>query len=301
MVNINKATNENNGEMMVGEFLPPMRFVYRKTYNAIASSQGEFREFMKVKYQQNLKTYKPEVVRHFCDCLIAAKYEAEAENRDSVEHLNDDNLGLTLQDLFIAGSDSTRITLQWMVLFMANFPDIQQKLRNEIDNFVGVDQVIDHDRKSKLHYVQAFVSESLRYRPVAPLGLPHKATVDSSVSGHSIPKGTTVQVHEYAILHVTRHWDRPEEFRPERFLDENGKHNSRVPAFVPFGVGRRACIGEKLAVTDLVLMIGRLLQATSGYEFVLPDGPGSVSLHGDISIPMPLTPVQYNVILRPMD
>ena len=106
-------------------------------------------------------------------------------------------------------------------------------------------------------------------------------------------------MHQYAILHDPKHWDKPEEFQPERFLDQNGKHNSRVPAFVAFGIGRRACLGEKLAVADLVLVTCRLLQATRGYEIALPGGPGSVSLDGDINQANLLTVVKHEIQLKP--
>ena len=298
LVNNQKELADISKYVIVADMIPPLKLVYRKQWKTMITNNTFFREFIKSKYQNHLKTYKPEVVRDFCDCLIAAKFEAEAENRDSVEQLNDDNLGLTLQDLFIAGTDTTRITLGWIVLFLANFPQIQQKCRNEIDSVVGGDDVVGHDHKSKLNYVQAFVTETLRYRPATPMSLPHKAVVSSSIGGHSIPKDTPVHLHENAIHHDPRQWDKPEEFRPERFLDENGKHNSRVPSFVAFGIGRRACLGEKLAVTDLVLITCRLLQATRGYEIALPGGPGSVSLAGDIDIAQGLETVKHQIVLK---
>ena len=298
LVKNQKEGTDNFSEVLVADLIPPMRLVYRKKYQAMIKANTQFRQFMKSKYQYHLKTYKPEVVRDFCDCLIANKFEAEAENRDSVEQLNDDNLGLTLQDIFAAGTDTTRMTLGWLVLILATYPDIQQKLRDEIDSVVDIGEVTRLEHKSKLNYVQAFVSETLRFRPVVPLGVPHKAIIDSTIAGHPVPKDTPVHLHENAILNDPRHWDKPEEFRPERFLDKNGKHNSRVPAFVAFGIGRRACLGEKLAFTDLVLITCRLLQATRGYEIALPDGPGSVSLHGDIDMAQGLQTVKHKMILR---
>lgn len=78
-----------------------------------------------------------------------------------------------------------------------------------------------------------------------------------------------------------KHWTDPEVFRPERFLADNGEHNARHPAFVPFGVGRRVCLGEKLALADLFFTVARLLQGTRGKEIALP---GSVNLFGDDAI-----------------
>ena len=105
---------------------------------------------------------------------------------------------------------------------------------------------------------------------------------DFQSDGYKIPKDTTVILHTYGIMHDPDVFDSPESFKPERFIDSNGSYlSTRHPGFVPFGMGRRVCLGEKLALADLFLIIANLLQSTSGYQFVLPDGPGTVSLTPD--------------------
>ncbi len=75
-----------------------------------------------------------------------------------------------------------------------------------------------------------------------------------------------------------KYWNNPREFRPERFL-ENGKYLALRPtAFIPFGTGRRKCLGEKLAINDLFLVLVRFLQSTNEYEIALEGGPGSADL-----------------------
>ena len=71
------------------------------------------------------------------------------------------------------------------------------------------------------------------------------------------------------IMHQDEHWPNARELRPERFL-EKGKYLSiRPKAFIPFGVGRRVCLGEKLAIADLFLVLVRFLQKTADYDLVL--------------------------------
>ena len=70
-------------------------------------------------------------------------------------------------------------------------------------------------------------------------------------------------------MHNEKYWPNAQEFRPERFL-ENGKYiTTRNKAFIPFGFGRRVCLGEKLALNDLFLVLVRFIQATSQYDIVL--------------------------------
>ena len=85
----------------------------------------------------------------------------------------------------------------------------------------------------------------------------------------TIPEGTQITVFQGHILHKEEYWQNPKEFIPERFL-ENGEYiTTRPKAFIPFGVGRRVCLGEKLALADLFLVLVRFIQKTSDYELDL--------------------------------
>ena len=100
-------------------------------------------------------------------------------------------------------------------------------------------------------------------------------------------------------MHDPNVFDSPETFKPERFLESNGSYvSSRPNGFIPFGMGRRVCLGEKLALADMFLVIVNLLQRTSGYQFVLPDGPGTGYLGPDPKVPTGLSPCKYNVMLK---
>ena len=88
-------------------------------------------------------------------------------------------------------------------------------------------------------------------------------------------------------------------FKPERWLDSNGKYLTTKPAgFVSFGMGRRVCLGEKLAMADLFLIVVRTLQSTSGHQFVFPDGPDSVGISPDPSMPGLCAPCKYKLLLQ---
>ena len=104
-------------------------------------------------------------------------------------------------------------------------------------------------------------------------------------------------MHTFGIMHNPEVFDSPETFKPERFLDSNGNYlSTRHPGFIPFGMGRRACPGEKLALADLFLIIANLLQSTTGFEFALPNGPGSVDISPD-PYATNCIPNQYHVSL----
>ena len=108
-------------------------------------------------------------------------------------------------------------------------------------------------------------------------------------------------MHTFGIMHNPDVFEDPESFKPERFLQSNGKFiSTRHPGFIPFGMGRRVCLGEKLALADLFLIVVNLLQLTAGYEFALPDGPGSANFKPKLSS-LNCVPNDYHVLLKKID
>ncbi len=113
-------------------------------------------------------------------------------------------------------------------------------------------------------YTTAFLYELLRYTSVAALGVGHRAVDDVQIAGYTIPKGTQIITNLWALHHDPEFWEDPEEFRPERFLDEHGDlvsadHPNRKN-LMPFGAGPRVCLGESLALTRLFVWTAALIQ-----------------------------------------
>ena len=99
-----------------------------------------------------------------------------------------------------------------------------------------------------------------RCSSLAPL-FGHKTTCDTTLSGYHIPKDTTVLLNIWAINHDEREWEDPDEFNPNRFLDSDGHFTGTTKmSYMPFGAGRRVCLGESLAKTELFLLSATLLQ-----------------------------------------
>ena len=110
-----------------------------------------------------------------------------------------------------------------------------------------------------MNYTNAILEESFRIVSLIFISLPHSATKDIEVGEYFIPKGTTIFSSLYHVMNDPQHFPQPSEFKPERFIDENGKfkHNERV---VPFGIGKRYCIGQSLAEKEYFLFMVGLLQ-----------------------------------------
>ena len=167
--------------------------------------------------------------------------------------------------------------------------EIEKKLRKEVENEIG-NRHPSHDDKNRCHYVMAFLSEALRHSNIIPQSVSHKTLVTTKVGDYTVEEGTEVMVYQGHIMHQEKHWDKPYEFIPDRFLDSDGKYlSTRHKAFIPFGVGRRVCLGEKLAINDLFLVLVRFLQKTSNYEIVLHCDPNQ-----DMTLPDPNNAFEYH-------
>ena len=175
-------------------------------------------------------------------------------------------------DLLIAGTDTSAQTVNWFLLLMANRPEIQAKVHAELDQVIGQDALPTVDDRTRLPYTFACLAESMRYRTIGPLGVPHKASQDTEIGGYRIPAGAQVLGNVYSIHHDPRYWDSPHEFIPERFMPQaDGAMPAALtsPSYIPFGTGHRRCPGRRFAETTVWLHITRMLHKL---RLETPDG-----------------------------
>ncbi|KAF9525600.1 cytochrome P450 [Crepidotus variabilis] len=158
--------------------------------------------------------------------------------------------------LLEGGADTTASYLNSFHLAMVAFPEIQKKAHEEIDRVIGPDRIPTLEDIADLPYVRAIIREVHRWRPGAPLGLPHASTEDVHYNGYVIPKGSTIFINVWGISHDPELYDRPEDFWPDRFLkNEFGTRDGvDVSAWrdkLIFGGGKRICPGTNLAYNSI--------------------------------------------------
>lgn len=142
-----------------------------------------------------------------------------------------------------------------------------RKIKEEITNVIGTNAQIQESDIARLPYLQAVVKETLRLRAVAPL-VPRRAEATIEVQGFTIPKGTNVILNLWAINRDARAWNDPDKFMPERFIGNDINYLGQNFQFVPFGVGRRICLGLPLAQKVMYLVLGTLVHQ---FEWTLPE------------------------------
>ncbi|CAL4065959.1 unnamed protein product [Meganyctiphanes norvegica] len=216
-------------------------------------------------HRANLDCDNPvDVIDHY---LI--EMDEQQKNPNGPQFKSDLDLTMTIFDLFAAGFDTTSSTLRWLILYVASHPEVQRKLHEEIDSVLQSDEEISLNHKDSLPYLEATIYETHRYCSFAMAGVFHQTSKDIQLGGHTIPKGTHVYACQALCHEDPNYWKEPEKFQPERFIDENGKFKSQKESFMPFGIGRRQCIGEALAHMELYLVFAMLLQK---FHFAPPQG-----------------------------
>ncbi|CAK8570948.1 unnamed protein product [Lathyrus sativus] len=132
---------------------------------------------------------------------------------------------------------------------LINNPDVMQKARQEIDSIAQKSRLIQESDLPKLPYLQAIVKETLRIHPTTPIIV--RQTSGSCVAyGYEVPAETILILNLWSMGRDPKLWEKPLEFKPERFMSEDVKFDVRGQnfQFMPFGSGRRACSGTSLAL-----------------------------------------------------
>ncbi|XP_002730381.1 cytochrome P450 1A5-like [Saccoglossus kowalevskii] len=267
------------GNGLVADFVPIFRYIPTPGVNRLKKVLKEW--FNLIQNQVNESKGKFDSgnndVKSLIDDLLSIQRKAELAGEDLAKQLTDVNLRQTLADLVGGGLDITISLLDWAVAFLTYYPDVQFKVQSEIDDVIGDGRLPLLSDKGKLPYCEAVIRELLRIRPVVPLSVPHATTVDTSVGGYVVPKDTWIWCNLWNVHMNEKHWDKPEEFRPERFLDADGALLPHPDSFMPFSAGRRVCMGEALAKNELFLIFTSLFQ---NYTFKVPPGSKKPCLKG---------------------
>jgi cytochrome P450 len=157
----------------------------------------------------------------------------------------------------LAGHETTANAMSWLWYLLAENPDARDRMLAEIDDALGGRKPTADDL-FRLPWTTACVQESQRY--FSAVWIIARAAVDDDViDGHHIRPGTTVMIPIHHIHHDERWWPDPETFDPTRFLGDAGKDRPRS-AYLPFGGGRRICIGQTFALMEMVLMAAIMSQ-----------------------------------------
>ncbi|CAK7221587.1 hypothetical protein SBRCBS47491_004577 [Sporothrix bragantina] len=169
--------------------------------------------------------------------------------------LSEDDIKGAAAAVYAAGQDTTWATLIVLILNMIRNPDVLAKAQKVLDDALGDRLPTFADRaRPELAYIEHIVSETLRWCPVSPVGVPHRTVADDVYKDMFIPAGAYVYANARAITHDPNVYANPDAFEPERYA-----RGEPLPVG-QFGFGRRICVGQHLAQASVWIAAAALLK-----------------------------------------
>ncbi|KAM3327157.1 hypothetical protein P3S67_002283 [Capsicum chacoense] len=261
------VTQEMSAGFFFSDYFPLCGWL-DKLFGNISKLEKNFKdldEFYEELIEQHLNPNRPNSMEgDIIDILLQLRKE-----KSTPIDLTLDNIKAILMDVFVAGTDTSAITVIWAMTTLIKNPTVMKKVQEEIRKSIGNKGIVNEDDVQNMSYLRAVIKETLRLYPPAPLLLPRESMEKSVLEGYEIPPKTIVHVNAWAIARDPEIWDNPEEFIPERFLNSNIDFKGQDFELLPFGAGRRGCPGIALGVATVDLVLSNLLYA---FDWELPGG-----------------------------
>ncbi|XP_063793832.1 cytochrome P450 2F2-like isoform X2 [Pseudophryne corroboree] len=189
--------------------------------------------------------------------IVSSKWGQEEKTLNTPFNMT--NLSETVFDMFLGGSESTTSTVNFGLLILIKYPELQDKLHEEIDRVIGQVRQPRVEDRNQMPYMNAVLHEIQRISNVFPMGIFRCTTRDVNFRGFCIPKGTDVITMLTTVLQDPAEFETPGEFNINHFLDESGKFK-KINGFLPFSAGKRSCVGESLVRLQLFIFFTVILQ-----------------------------------------
>ncbi|NXX45498.1 CP2J2 protein, partial [Tricholaema leucomelas] len=256
------------------------------SHQTILKNWKLMKSFVMEKIDRHKEDWNPSESRDYID-----SYLQEMAKGDSSSSFQEENLVACVLDLLFAGTETTATTLRWALLYMATHPEIQARVQAEIELVMGQVRQPALEDRDKMPYTNAVIHEVQRIGNIIPFNVPRATSRDTVLSGYTIPKGTFTVINLGSLMFDKNEWETPHSFNPGHFLKDG--QFQRKELFVPFSMGKRACLGEVMARSELFLFFTALLQ-----KFTFQPPPGTTySLKPKLAITM--APEPYKICAVP--
>ncbi|KAM6441331.1 cytochrome P450 2U1 [Liasis olivaceus] len=277
-----------NSQILLVNISPWLYYLPFGPFRELRQSVLDITDFLKNIIRQHRESLDAQYPRDFIDMYLLHSDEEKKINGES--SFNEDYLFFIIGDLFVAGTDTTSNTLLWSLLYMSLHPQEQRNVQEEIDVVIGCNRPPTLADKVHMPLTEATIMEIQRLTVVVPLSVPRMASETAELQGYTIPKGSVIIPNLWSVHRDPNKWENPNVFHPARFLDENSQLLKKE-SFIPFGIGKRVCMGEQLAKMELFLMFVSLLQS---FTFLYPPGLKKPSMKGRFGLT--LAPFPFKLI-----
>uniref|UniRef100_A0A8C3AXD6 Cytochrome P450 1A n=1 Tax=Cyclopterus lumpus TaxID=8103 RepID=A0A8C3AXD6_CYCLU len=262
LVNLSDEFSQMVGSGNPADFIPALRFLPNTMLKKFKKINALFSTFVQKIVSEHYATYDKGHIRDITDSLIDHCEDRKLDENSNVQ-MSDEKIVGIVNDLFGAGFDTISTTLSWAVMYLVAYPEIQERLYQELKDKVGLDRTPLLSDKPNLPFLEAFILELLRHSSFLPFTIPHCSTrANTSLNGYFIPKDTCVFINQWQVNQDPELWKDPSTFNPDRFLSADGATVNKLEGerVMAFGMGKRRCIGEVIARNEVYLFLAIIIQ-----------------------------------------
>ncbi|XP_019722334.1 cytochrome P450 1A1 [Hippocampus comes] len=261
LVNLSDEFTQVVGSGNPADFIPALQYLPSATMRAFVSLNARFNAFVRKIVVDHYATFNKDNIRDITDSLIDHCEDRKLDENSNVQVSDGKVVGI-VNDLFGAGFDTISTALSWSVMYLVAYPEMQERLYQELKNKVGLHRSPLLSDKVNLPLLEAFILEIFRHSSFLPFTIPHCTTKDTSLNGFFIPKDTCVFINQWQINQDPEIWKDPSTFNPERFLSDDGTELNKQEGekVMIFGMGKRRCIGEVIARHEVFLFLAIIVQ-----------------------------------------
>ncbi|XP_072749452.1 cytochrome P450 18a1 [Anoplolepis gracilipes] len=287
-------------------YLPSLRFLpfMRKNLSKFAEHLDRMRNSFERIIAERRANLDRNNLKSIVDFYLDEMQQVEKEDSEN-QLFEGENFNLHLQqivaDLFSAGMETVKSFVKWSIILMLHYPEAAKAVQEELDRVVERSKMPKLEDLPSLPITEATIQEILRIISHVPLGTTHATTRNMTLHGYTIPAGSQIIPLLYSLHMNPELWDEPKAFRPARFLSSEGKLLPKPTYFMPFGIGKRVCLGQDMARQEIFLFFSSLMHT---FDFALPEGASLPSLEGMFGITISPDPYEVCLLQRspsPMD
>ncbi|KAK7576458.1 hypothetical protein V9T40_012744 [Parthenolecanium corni] len=232
------------------EFSRVVKRLHKFTENVIKERKIIFNQIQASQDEDENGSYKQR--KSFLDCLLQMQ-------RENPDEMTDEGIREEVDTFMFEGHDTTSVALTWALFMIAAYPEVQEKIREEIFSIFG-----DSDREAtvqdlhQMKYLEMVFKETLRLYPSVPY-ISRWLIEDLQIKNYTIPAQTNVSIIPYLIHRNEKIYTDPEKFDPDRFSPDVAKQRHPY-AYIPFSAGYRNCIGQKFATLEVKVILSTILR-----------------------------------------
>ncbi|XP_054707944.1 cytochrome P450 4V2-like [Uloborus diversus] len=271
------------------KFLDVLRSFTKKVINEKRESLLQEESTLSGKSQSKEFSQLPRKRKSFLELLLEFHLKDPDFSLDDIQEEVDTFMG--------AGHDTSAITSRWILFMLGMYPEIQEKVINELDNVFKGDahRKIAYEDLNNMKYTECVIKETLRLFPPLPF-VGREVHTDVNVGPYTIPGGSVAIFNVYMLHRDSEIFPNPEKFDPDRFIPDNCKYRHPY-AFIPFSAGPRNCIGQRFAMTSLKVLIANILR---NFRVFSVDQRDQIPLTWEITLTN-IKPIRLRLIPRSVD